>query len=135
MGMRLTDEQVMQDNKRFANCNVLAELKYCGWDIPHRKSITNDEIHFYAWLCRSAVSMLKEQEAAKQKWISVKERYPEKEGFYLVSADHGNYHPWIAEMRIFKGIKGFCSGAVMPCVGAWMPLPEPYKEGLVKGNG
>ena len=63
--MRLTDEQVMQDNKRFANCNALAELKYCGWDIPHRKSITNDEIHFYAWLCRSAVDLLKEQEAVK----------------------------------------------------------------------
>ena len=60
--MRLTYEQVMQDNKRFANCNALAELKYCGWDIPHRKSITNDEIHFYAWLCRSVVAMLKEQE-------------------------------------------------------------------------
>ena len=63
MGMRLTDEQVMQDNKRFANCNALAELKYCGWDIPHRKSITNDEIHFYAWLCRSAVDLLKERDA------------------------------------------------------------------------
>ena len=60
--MRLTDEQVMQDNKRFANCNALAELKYCGWDIPHRRSITNDEIHFYAWLCRSAVALLREQE-------------------------------------------------------------------------
>ena len=60
--MRLTDEQAMQDNKRFANCNALAELKYCGLNIPHRKSITNDEIHFYAWLCRSAVVMLKEQE-------------------------------------------------------------------------
>ena len=63
--MRLTDEQVMQDNKRFANCNALAELKYCGWDIPHRKSITNDEIRFYAWLCRSAVALLKEQEAKR----------------------------------------------------------------------
>ena len=60
--MRLTEEQALQDNMRFANCNTLAELKYCGWNIPHRKSITNDEIRFYAWLCRSAVSMLKEQE-------------------------------------------------------------------------
>jgi len=60
--MRLTVEQVMQDNKLFANCNALAELNFCGWDIPHRKSITNDEIHFYAWLCRSAVALLKEQE-------------------------------------------------------------------------
>ena len=61
--MRLTVEMVLQDNKRFEMCNALAELKYCGWEVPHRKSITNDEIRFYAWLCRSAVELLKEQQA------------------------------------------------------------------------
>ena len=75
-----------------------------------------------------AIAMLKEQEAVQPKWTSIKERYPEKEGFYLVSAEHGNYHPWIAEMRIFAGVKGFCNGAAMPVVGAWMPLPEPYTK-------
>jgi len=75
-----------------------------------------------------ALSMLKEQKAVQPKWTSIKERYPEKEGFYLVSAEHGNYHPWIAEMRIFAGVKGFCNGAAMPVVGAWMPLPEPYTK-------
>ena len=63
--MRLTDEQVMQYNKSFAHHNVLTELKYCGWNIPNRKSISNADIHFYAWLCRSAVALLKEQEAIK----------------------------------------------------------------------
>jgi len=80
---------------------------------------------------KCAITLLKEQEAVKPKWTSIKKCYPEKEGFYLVSADNGNYHPWIAEMRIFKGIKGFCNGATMPCVGAWMPLPKiPGEEGL-----
>lgn len=60
--MRLSEEQVLQDNNRFANYNALAELKYCGWEIPHRKAITNDNIRFYAWLCRSAVVLLKEHE-------------------------------------------------------------------------
>jgi len=72
--MRLTEEQALQDNMRFANCNTLAELKYCGRNIPHRKSITNDEIRFYAWLCRSAVSMLKEQEAVKPRVSTVEQR-------------------------------------------------------------
>lgn len=67
--MRLTDEQVMQDNKNFASCNMLAELKFCGWYIPHRKSITNEEIRFYAWLCRSAVFLLKEQDEQKRRWL------------------------------------------------------------------
>ena len=74
MGMRLTEEQALQDNMRFANCNTLAELKYCGWNIPHRKSITNDEIRFYAWLCRSAVSMLKEQEAVEPRVSTAEQR-------------------------------------------------------------
>ena len=69
-----------------------------------------------------AIELLKEQ----PHWISVKERMPEKEGFYLVSAERGNYIPWIAEMRIFMGIKGFCSPAAQPVVGAWMSLPDPY---------
>lgn len=61
--MRLTEEQVLQDDKRFESRNALAELKYCGWEIPQRRAITNDEIRFYAWLCRSAVALLKEQES------------------------------------------------------------------------
>lgn len=60
--MRLTDEMVLQDNARFANCNAIAELKCCGWNIPHRKSITNDEIRFYAYLCRVAVSLINEKQ-------------------------------------------------------------------------
>jgi len=89
VGMRLTEEQALHDNMRFANCNTLAELKYCGWNIPHRKSITNDEIRFYAWLCRSAVSMLKEQEAVE--WINVKDRLPKKNGQYLVVYKYFDY--------------------------------------------
>lgn len=72
--MRLTEEQALQDDKRYASCNMLAELKYCGWDIPHRKSITNEEIRFYAWLCRSAVSLLKEQEELLRKLQNDKDK-------------------------------------------------------------
>lgn len=73
-------------------------------------------------------ALLKEQEAVEPRWTSIKERYPDKEGFYLVSADHGNYLPWIAEMKILCGVKGFCNRSTMPCIGAWMPLPEPYNR-------
>lgn len=106
-------------------CTSIADDELCPKDCPYYQEVC----YGYDQLMRDALALLKEQEAVVPKWTSVKERYPEEEGFYLVSADHGNYHPWIAEMRIFKGIKGFCNGATMPCVGAWMPLPEPYKEG------
>lgn len=115
------DKYVLVCNEQLTE-DILALLKEQEEETQNlRRENHNILTQFHEWA--------KEQEADEPKWTSVKERYPEKEGFYLVSADHGNYQPWIAEMRIFKGVKGFCNGAVMPCVGAWMPLPEPYKEG------
>ena len=62
----------------------------------------------------------------ERKWISVKERYPDKEGFYLVSDGDGRSRPWIAKMLNLAGTKGFCNDAAAPMIRAWMPLPEPY---------
>lgn len=123
--------------KGFECCHVMVhdlgpDKTSCG--ICPYKDVQTDEqidlggIECIAALHDDALALLK-QEAVEPKWTSVKERYPENEGFYLVSADHGNYHPWIAEMKTFRGVKGFCNGAAMPCVGAWMPLPEPYNKG------
>jgi len=91
--------------------------------------IHDDHAEVRKRICDNALALLKEQKAVEHKWTSVKDNYPEKEGFYLVSDGKGLFHPWIAEMRIFAGMKGFCNGANMPVVEAWMPLPEPYKEG------
>ena len=86
--MRLTEEQALQDDKYFASCNMLAELKYCGWDIPHRKSITNETIRFYAWLCRSAVALLKEQEAVEPFHRCI------GKDFSLIEDSHFDYCPY-----------------------------------------
>ena len=97
VGMRLTDEMVLQDNKRFKQCNALAELKYCGWEIPHRKSITNDEIRFYAWLCRSAVGMLKEQKTVEPFHLCV------GNSFSLVEDSHFDYCPYCGKSIAWEG--------------------------------
>ena len=60
--MRLTEEMIQEDDTRFKMHNLLAEFYYCGKDVPKRTSITNDNIRFYAWLCRSAYTLLKEQQ-------------------------------------------------------------------------
>ena len=59
--MRLSDEIVVLDDERYKDRNVLAELKYCGREIKHRKKVTNDDLRFMAWLCRSAADLLKLQ--------------------------------------------------------------------------
>ena len=80
--------------------------------------------------CAMVRILMKSAELLKEnrKWIPVKERMPDDEGFYLVSADYGNFIPWIAEMVDFRGVKGFSNSVVSPTIGAWMPLPEPWKK-------
>ena len=112
----------MQMPKNCLDCPACNEYLMCGVPCNGRGWGEND-VSDYFTNGRPEWCPLKEQ-----KWTSVKERYPDKEGFYLVSADHGNYLPWIAEMKTLCGVKGFCNGATMPCVGAWMPLPKPYNR-------
>ena len=71
VGMRLTDEMIQEDNKRFKRQNLLAEFNYCGKEVPKRKSITNDDIRFYAWLCRSSYTLLKEQESEEKRILKI----------------------------------------------------------------
>ena len=54
----ITKEMEEHDNDRWATVNLLAELKYCGRNIKHRKSITNDDLRFYATLMRYAEKQL-----------------------------------------------------------------------------
>lgn len=61
--MRLTDEMVELDDRKYRDRNVLVELKYMGREIKHRKTVTNDDLRFMAWLYRSALNLLKEQES------------------------------------------------------------------------
>lgn len=75
-------------------------------------------------------------------WISVKDRLPEQDGWYLV------YAPWYSggSSSGLKNVKGnmfsaFKSGKWSieagyykrpDCVKAWMPLPNPPKEGGIQ---
>lgn len=126
--MRLTDEMIQEDDKRFKRQNLLAEFNYCGKEVPKRKSITNDDIRFYAWLCRSAYALLKEQDASE--WVSVKDRLPNDGQDVLAYLCNGE------ETRIapFNYDKGTWYDCVMNCTVAinsithWMPLHDPPKE-------
>ena len=64
-----------------------------------------------------------------QQWIPVSERLPEKEGYYLLTvksliAEAGS----IVISRPYNGRGGFCD-VYWNSVVAWMPKPEPFKEG------
>ena len=59
----------------------------------------------------------------KQKWIPVSERLPEKTGLYLVSIGD------LVTTGSFDGHNFRTQTMVRFVPDAWMPLPEPYKEG------
>lgn len=63
-----------------------------------------------------------EQELKKYEWVSVKDRLPEKDGFYLAwYTFKGNGHT--------RDIFYYNCGSPMPsAITHWMALPEPPKE-------
>lgn len=69
-------------------------------------------------------------------WISVAERFPEKSGKVLVCLDYGgitvvNYSAKHKQFNNYDELpKEPENRYLFRSTVAWMPLPEPYKEGL-----
>lgn len=60
--MRITDEMIAEDEKRWHARDVVMELDYCSTYMCDRKDITNLDIRFYAYIMRKARDLLKAQE-------------------------------------------------------------------------
>jgi len=60
--MRITDEMIAEDEKRWHARDVVMELDYCSTYMRDRKDITNLDIRFYAYIMRKARDLLKAQE-------------------------------------------------------------------------
>ena len=74
--------------------------------------------------CDQAMRMLKSMQ-----WIPCSERLPEESGLYIVT----NVGRWVEPVGTryynIRADGSFWSGLPGNTVVAWMPLPEPYKEG------
>jgi hypothetical protein len=75
---------------------------------------------------RDALALIERLEAAQPKWISVKERLPEKAGKYIVCTRKMSVY--CTAFRFFHG-KGYFATDSTTHITHWMPLPEPPKEG------
>ena len=56
--MQLTEQQIQEDDERYSNRDILRELRYCGNEVKQRKNITEQDIRYYAWLCRAAYKQM-----------------------------------------------------------------------------
>lgn len=71
VGMRITDEMIAEDEKRWHARDILMELGYCSTYMRDRKDITNLDIRFYAYIMRKARDLLKVQEPRVITWQEV----------------------------------------------------------------
>ena len=108
--MMITEEMIAEDEKRWNDRNIVAELGYCGKNILHRKNITNDDIRFYAYIMRQAHALLKEQEsllgiqktADSITFISTgTAKQGEERGILLGKS---LMHEWIYKELLYKGL-------------------------------
>lgn len=60
--MIITDEMKKQDELFWNNRKIKSEIEYCGNNIKHRKSITNKDLRFYAYVFRCALKRINELE-------------------------------------------------------------------------
>lgn len=65
----------------------------------------------------------------KTKWISVKDRLPEKSGYYLVFADIGRREvlSYSKKYQAFNAFDDVYSEEYVIPVSHWMPIPNPPK--------
>ena len=64
------------------------------------------------------------------RWVSVRERLPEKSGYYLVCGKWRSepYKIWICEFMKGDFVSGWMNHVLNPVVNYWMALNEPPKE-------
>lgn len=77
------------------------------------------------------VDVILEATESELKWIPCSERFPEKDGLYLVTGKWNRMpsEMWISQFVTFPGFtRGWINSANRPSIVAWMPLPELYKE-------
>ena len=61
-------------------------------------------------------------------WIPCSERLPKEDAYYLVTLGYGSYEDG-RDIEMIPLVDGDWDWSPIEQVIAWMPLPEPYKEG------
>lgn len=95
-------------------------------------------VHTYYHLKNGDIAIpiidIKNAPTIEPKWIPCSERLPKRDGDYLVTF----HHKWpdreykTVEVEEFRS-GGFDENLYVKVI-AWMPLPEPYKEGASDGS-
>ena len=55
--MQLTEQQILEDDKRYGDRDILRELRHYGRELPC-DIVTDEDIRIRAWLCRAAYQIM-----------------------------------------------------------------------------
>lgn len=132
--MRLIDADELKG--RTTNFDEEGNRIWHKWDIDNAPTIMPKEFEplakaiidvLPAIVEKTVPAIVEKIERPTGEWIPVSERLPDYSGLYLVSIDE------LVTVADFIGGEHFMRlevrGGVLIDVDAWMPLPEPYKEG------
>lgn len=102
---------------------VAGECNGKGHKCPYR-----DEGECTSTLAKGALAYIQQLEAQAPRWISVKERLPEKKQRVMVYTVQGAYRIGVFSFVGDKGAVWFKCDKSCITVTHWMPLPEPPEE-------
>lgn len=98
-----------------------AEDNWC-YDCPAADDCVNSKKTTRRTIAKMALEVIDELLAKQPKWTPTKERFPEKNGVYLVTAKDRDKEAEVQRVY-WDGIWLYWPRVK---VTAWMPLPEPY---------
>lgn len=109
--------------------NLAERLKIYAGNLENTLSDKHYVADMSAKIMREAAETI---EGMSLNWIPVEERLPEKNGSYLIQVDSSDGSAMITFMMVDHfnedGTWLHCDNKRRKVV-AWMPLPEPYREG------
>lgn len=117
---------IAYDPTAFVNMEAVNTIKGCIDKIA-RRMMEDTEINIICEFAKLYLEGVRPTVKPKQEWIPCSERLPDKFGIYLVTNANGvvfehNYN----DATVHGGAWwSYCENKIV----AWMPLPEPYKDG------
>ena len=56
--MRLTEQEMKEDDERWADRDIIAELQFCGRNVRSYNQTTKMDVRFNAWVCRRVLKLI-----------------------------------------------------------------------------
>lgn len=120
---------IAYDPTAFVNMEAVNTIKECVDKIA-RRMMEDTEINIICEFAKLYLEGVRPTIIPKQEWIPCSERLPEEDGQYLVCwCGAYGVDVYIAEYIRNGKYWLHSEGCELRGITAWMPLPEPYKEG------